>query len=199
MAFAALQAGFSSVVACEPLPSSFRLLRANLVLNGFEDRVRAVEVALSNRAGTATLDVEQGSRQARVLARPGESPDGRSHEVRLVRLDDLAAEGIFDPSEVGLLVMDAEGHECQVLEGAETVLQANVPIVMELNPKLLRLAGRIGDLAGLLARHYTHVLDLRDRSGPPFEPVDHVESLIDSSEAAGRSTDMLAVRLPASS
>jgi FkbM family methyltransferase len=199
MAFAALQAGFSSVVACEPLPSSFRLLRANLVLNGFEDRVRAVEVALSNRAGTATLDVERGSRQARLLARPGESPGGRSHEVRLARLDDLAAEGIFDSSEVGLLVMDAEGHECQVLEGAENVLQANVPIVMELNPKLLRLAGRFGDLAGLLARHYTHVLDLRDRSEPPFEPVDHVESLIDSFEAAGRSTDILAVRLPASS
>jgi hypothetical protein len=105
------------------------------VLNGVEESVRAVEVALSNRAGT----------------------------------------------------------------GAETVLQADVPLVMELNPKLLRLAGRIDDRAGLLARRYTHVIDLRGRYRPPFEPVDRVESLIARYEAEGRSTEILAVRLPTAS
>jgi hypothetical protein len=82
-----------------------------------------------------------------------------------------------------------------VLEGGTAVLQANVPLVMELNPKLLRLSGKIDDLADLLAPHYTHILDLRDRSDPPFDPVDRVGSLIERSE--GRPTDILACRLRA--
>jgi FkbM family methyltransferase len=192
--FAALEAGVASVVACEPVPSSFRLLRANLVLNGVEDSVRPVEVALSYHAGRAPIDLDSGSRKARVLALPGEVPHGRSQDVRLARLDDLVAEGVLDPGEVGLLFMDVEGHEAQVLEGAASVLERHVPLVMELNPKLLRLAGKIDELAGLLERHYTHVLDLRAKSEPAFAPVTELGGLIERYE--GRSTDILACRLP---
>lgn len=193
--FAALQAGFSSVVAFEPVPSTFLLLRANLLLNGAEDAVRPIEIALSNRTGKATVDIKRGSRRARVLARPGEVPRGHSQEVRVARLDDFVAEGVFDPSEVGLMLMDVEGHECHVLEGGTAVLQANVPLVIELNPKLLRLSGKIDDLVDLLAQYYTHILDLRDGSNPPFDPVDRVGSMIERLE--GRPTDILACRLPA--
>ncbi len=191
---AALKAGFSSVLACEPAPNSFRLLRANLVLNGVEESVRPLEVALSNRAGTGMLDLGSRSRKARVLADPGESPRWRSQQIRLTRLDDLVAEGKLDPAEVGLVFMDVEGHECHVLEGASSVLQEDVPLVMELNPKLLRLAGKIDRLGDQLDRHYTHILDLRDDSDPTFVPVDQLGALIDDVEKGA--TDILACRLP---
>jgi FkbM family methyltransferase len=178
-AFAALQAGFASVLAIEPVPSTFRLLRTNLALNGAEDAVRAFRLALSDEPGTMRMDVGQGSRKARLDAAGGE-------EVEVARLDDVV-EG-----DVDFLLVDAEGHEVQVLAGGDRVLATGVPLVLELNPKLLELAGRIDELPGLLARHYTHVLDLRDRSAA-FVPVDRVGALLE--EYAGRSTDLLACRL----
>jgi FkbM family methyltransferase len=178
-AFAALDAGFERVVAIEPVPATFRLLRANLALNGAEDRVRPLRLALSDAAGTMQMDVGQGSRKARLDPAGGE-------EVEVARLDDVI-EG-----EIDFLLVDAEGHEAQVLAGGERVLSRGVPLVLELNPKLLELAGRIDELPGLLARHYTHVFDLRNRDAS-FVPVGSVAGLTE--EYAGRSTDLLAVRL----
>ncbi len=152
-AFAALGAGFERVIAIEPVPRTFRLLRANLALNGAEDAVRPLQLALSDEPGTMRMDVAAGSRKARLDATGGE-------EVEVARLDDVV-EG-----EVDFLLVDAEGHEVQVLSGGARVLSTGVPLVLELNPKLLELAGRIDELPAVLAQHYTHVLDLRpQRSG----------------------------------
>jgi FkbM family methyltransferase len=178
-AFAALGAGFSSVIAIEPVPATFRLLRTNLALNCAGDSVRALQLALSDEPGTLRMDVAQGSRKARL-------DTAGSEEVEVARLDDVV-EG-----EVDFLLVDAEGHEVQVLAGGERVLSTGVPLVLELNPKLLELAGRIDELPGLLARHYTHVLDLRDGDAA-FVPVENVARLTD--EYAGRSTDLLACRM----
>jgi FkbM family methyltransferase len=191
---AALRAGFTSVVAIEPVPSSFRLLRTNLVLNDVEDSVRPLQMGLSNKTGTGILDLGLRSRKARVLAHPGKSRRRRSQQIRLARLDDLVAEGELAPAEVGMVFMDVEGHECHVLEGASSVLQEQVPLVMELNPTLLRLAGKVGDLPSLLDRHYTHIVDLRRNSDRAFRPVDHLAAMIDELEDGV--TDILACCLP---
>ncbi len=111
--------------------------------------------------------------------------------MRTARLDDLAAEGVFDPAELGLVLIDVEGHEPHVLDGGESVFGNGVPLIVELNPKLLGLGGRTADFGPQLARYYTHVLDLRDR-GAEFVPVAEVPALIERYE--GKSTDLLAVK-----
>ena len=189
-AFAALQAGFESVIACEPVPENVRLLRANLALNGAQERVRVVEVAVSDHEGTVAIDAAQGSRKARVA--PAGEAGADAPLTRAARLDDLAAEGVFDPAEIGFVLMDVEGYEPHVLDGGGSVFGTGVPLVLELNPKLLGLGGRAGDLETLLARSYTHVLDLRER-GAELVPVGEVTSLAEHYE--GRSTDLLACRL----
>jgi len=178
-AFAALDSGFERVIAIEPVPRTFRLLRANLALNGGEDAVRPLQLALSDEPGTMRMEVAAGSRDARLEATGGE-------EVEVARLDDVV-EG-----EVDFLLVDAEGHEVQVLSGGGRVLSTGVPLVLQLNPKLLELAGRVDELPTVLAQHYTHVLDLRDRSGE-LVPVAEVARLIEAYQ--GRSTDLLAFRL----
>jgi FkbM family methyltransferase len=187
---AALRAGFSSVVAIEPAPTSFRLLRTNLVLNDVERSVRPLQVALSNKRGTGLLELGSRSRKARVLADPGEPSRGHQEQIDLTRLDDLVAEGELAPAEIGMVFMDVEGHECHVLEGASSVLQEDVPLVMELNPRLLRRAGKIDELPDLLDRHYTHIVDLRSDSDPAFKPVGHLPAVID--EVEDGVTDILA-------
>ena len=189
VAFAALQTGFERVIACEPVPESVRLLRANLALNDAEDRVRVVEVAVSDGGGELAVDVGLGSRKARMLVGPAERDVPR---VRAASLDDLVAAGVVDPGTVGFVLMDVEGHEPHVLDGGSAVFGTGVPLVLELNPKLLHLGGRSGDFGPLLARYYTHVLDLRDR-GAELVPLGEVPALVERYE--GRSTDLLACRL----
>lgn len=191
---AALEAGFVRVVACEPLPRNVRILRANLVLNGLEDLVTPLELAMSNRAGSGTIDTLGGSRKARVL-QPAELPRGQTEEIRLGRLDDLIDQGVVGPDEVGFLFVDAEGHERQVLEGASRLLRLDIPLVMEVNPKLLHLGGGTDGLSDVLALSYTHILDLRSKGEPAFAPVESLETMIEE----GKGTDILACRLPRAS
>ena len=193
---AALQAGFFFVLACEPEPTNARLLRANVALNDVHASVRAVEVALTNRAGTALLDSHRGSlNKSRVLVGAAGAPAQTPVEVRAARLDDLAAEGLFDAAAVGFLWLDVEGHEIHVLEGAGCVLERSPPLVMELYPELLRLGGMMATLPGLLARHYTHVADLRS----PYQKlvsIGVVSELIDRYDRDQDHTDLLLCRLP---
>lgn len=184
---AALRSGFSAAVAVEPEPETVRLLRANLALNGAEQRVRVVQAALSDRTGTASLDLGPGSRgKARVIAGPDDAARGETVEVALARLDDLGV----DPAEIGLLWLDVEGHELHVLEGAPRTLAASPPLVLELYPRLLARAGPLDGLAPLLARHYTHVADLR--AGAELLPVEALAGLVD--DYADGHTDLLLCR-----
>jgi len=51
-----------------------------------------------------------------------------------------------------------------VLEGASALLERGVPAVLELIPRRLEL----DPLEALLARHYTHVVDLREGDRLPI-------------------------------
>jgi FkbM family methyltransferase len=187
---AALHAGFRSVLACEPEPSNARLLRANVALNGAQDAVTVLQAALSTQAGAARLDLGRGSRaKSRLLAGADDSPRGTPIEVRTVSLDQLVRDGTVDLDSVGFLWLDVEGHEYHVLEGAQAVLGRRVPLVIELNPKLLRRAGTIEMLPHLLVRYYTHLLDLR-RPESAFAPVSSIEDLVSHYSPRGF-TDLL--------
>ena len=189
--FAALQEGFTSVLACEPESENARLLRTSVALNGLANSVTVLEVALSDHVGTARLDASGASRSKARLLADGEEGRREPLEVRLVSLDELAAEGVFDPAAVRMLWLDVEGHEVHVLAGASEVLAHAPPLVMELSPELLRRAGRLEELPGLLSRHYTHVADLR-HGGAELVPVARVTGLIGQYEEGH--TDLLAVR-----
>ena len=80
--------------------------------------------------------------------------------VPLTTLDEAG----LDVSSAGLLWLDVEGHEQEVLEGAATLLERGVPAVLELIPRRLELE----PLEALLARHYTDVVDLREGDRLPI-------------------------------
>lgn len=191
-ALAALREGFASVVALEPHPETARLLRANVALNGVDDRIRALEVALSDEPGAGRLDISDTPRKARLLAAADRST-GETAAVRVARLDDLAREGDVDPDRVGLIWMDVEGHEVRALRGATSLLDRAIPLVLELNTALLRANGTLGALPELLVPGYTHVVDLR-HDGERFAPVEELASMV-ASGGPDRVTDLLVYRL----
>lgn len=144
---------FDRAVAIEAEPLNAAILRANLALNGLGERAVVLEAAVSSEDGTAELrlSAKQGGHS---LASP--KPGYESMTVRSARLDSLLGEAGVAPGEIGLVWIDVNGYEAEVLRGAASVIAAGVPIVSS-----VRRRGVI-EVAELLAARYPHVIDLRD-------------------------------------
>lgn len=160
--------GAARAVAVEPAPENVKLLRCNLISNGLEDRVVTVNAALSDTIGTGTLefgptnwgDHRVRSATADAPARYEES-SREVGQVDLVTLDSLVDAGTIDPASVGVVWVDTQGHEGQVLSGGLSVVGAEVPVVIEYWPYGLRRANGLELLHDVVRDHYGMVVDLR--------------------------------------
>lgn len=105
------------VHAFEPDRTNLCQLYANLFVNRMTRNIQVHEFGLSNQAGQIAFDNsdETSSRGTRRISSTGNS------EVEIRRLDDV----LHDRNRVVAVKIDVEGHECQVVEGAQTFLAAN--------------------------------------------------------------------------
>lgn len=160
---ALLQFGFGEAVCFEPAPDNVRLLRMNLLLNDLDGRARVVAFALSDHDGEGALHrsaTNSGDhRFGSANGDAGGAADGPAMAVECRRLDAYVEAGEIDPAAVGLVWIDAQGHEPHVLRGARSLLGAGVPMVIEYCPWLLNDAA--AELDETVTRHYSTILNLR--------------------------------------
>jgi FkbM family methyltransferase len=156
------------VIAIEPDPENVRFLRANLVLNGLEDRADVHQMALSDVNGVLTFELSPnswGDHRVRVAEPTGPALGDEelrpTIDVRSSTLDSLHESGQLDAATIDLVWMDTQGHEAHVLAGAACL--AGVPIVCEYWPYGLRRAGGL-ERFGELTAAWTSI-DLHER-GP---------------------------------
>lgn len=156
---ALLEFGFGRAICFEPGQENFRLLQMNLSLNDLDSRATAHRAALSDFDGTAQLQLSSSnSGDHRIAA--GDAPGGGpSEQIECRRFDSLVEAGEIDLGSVGLVWVDAQGHEASVLAGAAAAMAAGVPLVLEYWPAVL------GTSLPRLQRHvqafYTSVVDIR--------------------------------------
>jgi FkbM family methyltransferase len=213
---------FGSAVCCEPEEENYRLLRANLALNDLEERTRTFRVAVSDRPGTSNLVVIGGpagksrlvpdpkrildkrvSRAARRLDNPDvEVPPMTVTEVGVVALDGLTSDGVIQTDRLGMLWIDAEGHEGHILRGGRSITEQGVPVVFEFHPSELEIQGTRAATHDVVEECYTHFVDMRRRE-PGHErfrlkPVRELrvvaERFLDPA-STGSYTDILLLRL----
>jgi FkbM family methyltransferase len=155
-------------VAVEPNPLKLPQLRSNVAANGFADRVTVIGKALSARPGTATLSVPGDDSTASLAgARPGD---------RGVDVDVTTGDLVLDGLDVGLVKIDVEGLEAEVVRGMARVLRTHRPAVIAecLDVGALRELRRSTRELG-----YQHVYHL-DAGGPvaaagrPFRPANYL-------------------------
>jgi FkbM family methyltransferase len=164
----ALRTGrFERAIAFEPEPRNARLLAMNVDVNGMSEQVVLVRKAAGAAAGTATLHLHPRNTGAHAID-VAPSIDGTgSLAVPLVRVEDeLQTLGVA-ADKVGLVWVDVEGYEPQVLDGLAALIARAVPLAFELTPS--RYGADTGQrLVELLARHYTtvHSLGRRDATAP---------------------------------
>ncbi len=118
-----------AIDAFEPVDTTRWKLVANLGLNGLITQVKVHPVALSDRAGTADIEIDPRSSGVATLSANAEDRAKRNfarrQSVTLVRLDDylpLTAERLA-------LKIDVEGHELSALAGLERTLMTNACLV----------------------------------------------------------------------
>lgn len=215
--------GFGSAVCCEPEAENFRLLQANLALNGLLERVHPCQVAVSNRTGSAELVVVADrrnkswiaidserveaveARRARKLRenpeverdrRGGPRPELAIENVETTTIDRLVEDELIDADQVGMLWIDAEGHEGHILRAAETLTARGVPLVFEFNPASLAERGDL-DAVHDAAGGYTHFTDVRRRQAMGLREVGELNAYAAELSDPSRKgfTDLLMLRL----
>jgi FkbM family methyltransferase len=164
----ALRSGkFSRAVAFEPEPRNARLLAMNLETNGLAQAAIVVRKAAGAAAGNAVLHLHPRNTGAHTIGSPPSLDGERALEVPMVRLDEeLAALGIA-AADIGLIWIDAEGYEPQVLDGLAALLPHAVPLAFEFTPSRYSAKTK-QELVARLAAHYSRFqsLGLGDASGP---------------------------------
>jgi FkbM family methyltransferase len=113
--YSVLAAGIEGceVIAAEPIPETFRLLKRNLAHNRLEGRIIAKNVAVSAHAGVVRM-TDQHDSTNHVLDRDTHG----GIEIPSVTLDELAVH-----DRPTFLKLDVEGHEISVISGAGKLLK----------------------------------------------------------------------------
>ncbi len=143
----------AKTIAFEPSPANYQLLRANISANNLDGKVIFVQSAVSDQAGWASLalsDVNWGDNRL--------SPTG-TVLVEVVRLDDALELSAVAYRDVGLLWIDSQGHEANVLAGARKLLTYKPPVLIEFWPS--GLGDRTEWLLDLIDRSFETVIDMR--------------------------------------
>jgi FkbM family methyltransferase len=140
------------VIAFEPDPRSFELLRRNVARNGCTNVVLE-QKALADKPGTLTLHVSDSNRGAHSVVREGTPDVSHTVDVPAVPLDDYLAD---KDGRVDLVKIDTEGAEGFILVGMQDTLRTNpaAKLVLEFIPSKLEQSGYPPErFMGLLRPH----------------------------------------------
>jgi len=160
--------GYTRALCYEPEPENVAILRANIALNGLTGSAEVIEAAVSDTPGRACFGRGPTTRAGRRtgVGSLGRSGGGGAIEVEVVTIDDELGRLGIAPQDVGLLWIDAQGHEGHVLRGARRLLDGRrIPLVFALRPGKLSKAGGVEPLLEVTAG-YEAFVDLRDPEQP---------------------------------
>ena len=174
-------------IAYEPDAFNVELLQHNLLTNGLTERVKVVRAAVSDECRALALELSDdnfGDHRVKLESRTSVSPEPtrRVTTVPGITLDSQIEAGVFELDRIGLVSIDTQGHEAQVLAGATRLCESDVPVMLEYWPYGLRAAGGSGQLRDILARCYGRYVDLAAAfSGGrvAYRPTDELAALED--------------------
>lgn len=147
------------VIAIEPVPESLELLAANINLLPTKN-VTLIGLAGSDATATVGMHVPQLATGLDNLYEAQITQDRGSLSVMTFPLDALGL-----PAPVRLIKIDAEGHDLQVLKGAEAMIRRDTPvlIVEDGDPRSMDFLESLGYVAIKLPNSPNHIFDAGDR------------------------------------
>lgn len=164
----AARRGFDRVIAFEPDPQNFRLLRANTFLHDVDHKVSCHQMAVSDRNGTMQMELSPsnfGDHRLRVSGDIAnnlhDEGDWILQDVPVRTFDSLVEDGLLPEDGPDLIWIDTQGHEGHVLACAKRMATMRCPVVLEFWPYGLERSGGYKMLRDAIAsRDDIQVIDL---------------------------------------
>ena len=121
---------FSNYIAFEPSSESFRLLIANINLNGIEKKGTSFNIALSKKVSKGYLKIDNLNTGDYRLV-------GKRKKTEIVQLNKLDNFTNKVNNKNSLIYIDAQGHEPEIFLGGKKTLKKKIPIIFELMPSII--------------------------------------------------------------
>ena len=151
----ALTGAFSRIVAVEPDPRNLELLEENVRQNGFDDRVKRMACAASDREGTIEFYLHPDNHGKSSPSR--RHADDRKIFVPALPVPSILAQADVSVDDVGLVWMDIEGYEPVACRSMPPIFSRRVPVHMEFTSDFYGRE-RAAEFVAFLAGYYEHCL-----------------------------------------
>jgi FkbM family methyltransferase len=156
--YALRDARFARAICFEPDPTNFENLQSTIEMSGVSSRTRCECTAIGNTDGHLHLELSAVNfGDHRIRMSPGERQDVR--EIPVTTLDLAVTED--ECRSVGLVSVDVQGYEAQVLEGATRLLAMDIPFLCELTPDDLRRCGGYENFFEIVGQSFAWFIDMR--------------------------------------
>lgn len=131
------------IFAIEPAPKNIEILKKNVELNGFEERVHITHGAVGREDGEATLHLATRSNlhtMTRVKIMDNYVKFKGTVKVPVFSIDSFVENMAIDVGDIRLIRMDIEGYEYEAFLGMQNTLDAvsDLLVFVEVHPKLIR-------------------------------------------------------------
>jgi FkbM family methyltransferase len=189
---------FSRAIAVEPDPRNFRLLVANVAINGLETRITSHNLALGDQDGELHFELSKDNFGDHRVRRSGDAGAQGEGDRETISVNATTLDRLLAPADLenALVWMDTQGYEGVILSGAGKALGPKLPLVLEFWPYGMKRTGAFPLMkSALLWAGYSHFYEL---IGNPPERLPLTEANLDElfrrlEGEAGRFTDILVV------
>ncbi|MFQ5660995.1 MAG: FkbM family methyltransferase [Gammaproteobacteria bacterium] len=169
--YAANSGLFSKVISFEPTPRSYNILKLNIAVNGFEEMISAHNICISDSWGEVQMVDDLTNTGGNRIVQTGQPVTQRHHgtlfTAKAVHGSEYLEQLAIAPADIGLLWIDAEGHEPNVIAGMKRIISAQLPVIcMEFTPDRYE-HNRMEEMIGFLDGTYDAVHNAKN--GMPID------------------------------
>ena len=177
---------FKNSIVFEPTKKTFKLLQSNIFLNEVDDKIKAYNLAISNKKTNLHLAIKKGNIGGNYIS------TNKKKNTEMVKSDILDNYTYNLNKNNTLIFMDVEGHEPNIFLGARKTIKKKIPIVFEFYPSLLN-KNWIKKF-DIVFKNYKFFYDLRDNNKKQKFNKKNLIALIDKVNLIeGKHTDLLIV------
>jgi FkbM family methyltransferase len=186
---------FKSAVAIEPEPFNYSILKANIQLNGLDQRISTFNIALGAKSGEELVfELSESNygdhrvRRSNELGLHGETSRS-TIVVKSEPFDTICTE--LNKNDA-VIWMDTQGYEGYILSGAKKALASSIPLIVEFWPYgMNRLSSFQLFKEAILGGQYTQFIDLGGMGVPEQLSSAKLDELYKKIGLNGGFTDLL--------
>jgi len=154
--YALIKDDFARAISIEPAPDNISLLEINIALNGLGDRAIVERCAAGAQCERKSLLINKANIGLHTFLEKVALVDAPicRFDVDVLPVDAILQKHDVLPADVGLVLIDVEGFEPDVIAGAQQIIKARVPLFIEFNSHVYG-GSNAADLLCMLSKHYT--------------------------------------------